>query len=159
MIALQSSGHCDVINNRLWRHQQNENGVSDTVTMCKIIVLSSFMDLLCHVRNKIMHVLSWRTVSALTQVLFLCLFPSLLRNLGNKHKNNTLVSAETVRHSSTYIILYITQGVIHRQWGSHIANGASLKNMGKWLILIYRNWLYNHNKAKLGTYFMGRTVL
>ena len=35
------------------------------------------------------------------------LFPSLLRNSGNKHQNNPLVSAETVRHSSTYIILYI----------------------------------------------------
>ena len=34
------------------------------------------------------------------------LFPSMLRNSGNKHKNNPLVSAETVRHSSTYIILY-----------------------------------------------------
>ena len=54
-----------------------------------------------------MYVLSWRTVSALTRVLFLCLFPSLLRNSGNKHKNNPLVSAETVRHSSTYIILYV----------------------------------------------------
>ena len=30
---------------------------------------------------------------------------SLSRNSGNKHQNNTLVSAETVRHSSTYIIL------------------------------------------------------
>ena len=26
---------------------------------------------------------------------------------GNKHKNNPLVSAETVGHSSTYIILYV----------------------------------------------------
>ena len=51
-----------------------------------------------------MHVLSWRTVSALTRVLFCCLFPSLLHNLINKHQNNPLVSAETVRHSSTYII-------------------------------------------------------
>ena len=41
-------------------------------------------------------------ISALTRVLFWCLFPSLLRNWGNKHQNNTLVSAETVRHSSTY---------------------------------------------------------
>ena len=49
-----------------------------------------------------MHVLSWRTISALTWVLFWCLF-----NLFNKHQNNPLVSAETVRHSSTYIILYI----------------------------------------------------
>ena len=54
-----------------------------------------------------MYVLLWRTVSALTRVLFQSLFPSLLRNLGNKHQNNPLVSAETVRHSNTYIILYI----------------------------------------------------
>ena len=38
---------------------------------------------------------------------FLYLFPSLLHNSGNKHQNNPLVSAESVRHSSTYIILYI----------------------------------------------------
>ena len=54
-----------------------------------------------------MYVLSWRTVSALTRVLFWYLFPSLLRNSENKHQNNPLVSAETVRHLSIYIILYI----------------------------------------------------
>ena len=54
-----------------------------------------------------MYVLSWRNVAALTRVLFLCLFPFLLRNSGNKHKNNPLVSAETVCHLSTYIILYV----------------------------------------------------
>ena len=53
-----------------------------------------------------MYVLSWRTVSALTRVLFLYLFPSLLHNSGNKHKNNPLVSVETVLHSSIYIILH-----------------------------------------------------
>ena len=37
---------------------------------------------------------------------FLCLFPELRSNEGNKHKNNTRVSAETVRHESTYIILF-----------------------------------------------------
>ena len=42
-----------------------------------------------------------------TQVLFWWLFPSLLRNAGNKHRNNPRVSAETVRHSSTYIIIYM----------------------------------------------------
>ena len=57
-----------------------------------------------------MYVLSWRTVSALTRVLFRFLFPSLLRNSGNKHQNNPLVSAETVRHESTYIILYLPDG-------------------------------------------------
>ena len=54
-----------------------------------------------------MYVLSWRTAFALTQVLFWGFFPSLLCNSGNKHQNNLLVSAETIRHSSTYIILYI----------------------------------------------------
>ena len=53
-----------------------------------------------------MYILSWQTVYALTRVLLLCLFPSLLRNSGNKHTNNPLVSAETVRHTSAYTILY-----------------------------------------------------
>ena len=59
-----------------------------------------------------MYVLSWRTVSVLTRVLFSSFFPSLLRNSGNKHQNNLLVIAETVCHSSTYIILYVLHGVI-----------------------------------------------
>ena len=71
--------------------------------------LSSFIDALYRVRNKIMYALSWWTVSALTRVLSLYLFPSLLCNLGNKHKSNPLVSAETVCHSRTYIILYVFQ--------------------------------------------------
>ena len=65
------------------------------------------MDLLCRVRNSTMYVLSWRTVSATTRVLFWYLFPWLLHNTENKHRNKPLVSSETVRHSSTYIILYI----------------------------------------------------
>ena len=31
-----------------------------------------------------------------------------LRNKGNNHQNNTRVSAETVRHKSAYIVLYLT---------------------------------------------------
>ena len=63
-----------------------------------------------------MYVLSGRTVSALTRESILCLF---------KQKNNTLVSTETVRHSSTYIILYVSHidapdyvvlGFIHVIW-------------------------------------------
>ena len=65
------------------------------------------MDSFCRVRTKIMYVLSWLTVSALPRVLFLCLLPALLRNPGKKHQNNPLASAETVRHLSTYIILYV----------------------------------------------------
>ena len=70
VIVSQLSGHCDVVRNRLWRHQQNENRASETRRCGKVVVLLSFMDDLCRVRNKIMYVLSWRTVSALTGVLF-----------------------------------------------------------------------------------------
>ena len=119
VIASQLSRYCDVISNGLWSHQQNEDRASETWGRCvKIIALLLFMDTLCHVRNKIMYVLSSHSVSSLIRVLFLCLFPSLLRNSGNKHKNNPLVSAETVRHSSTYIILYFcwSNGIIKNGW-------------------------------------------
>ena len=56
-----------------------------------------------------MYVLEWRTVSALTRGLFWCLFPELRSNSGNKYQNNTRVSAETVRHESTYIILFLSR--------------------------------------------------
>ena len=71
--------------------------------------LSSFMDALCRVINKIVYVLSRRTVSALIRALFWSLVLSVLRNSGNKHQNNPLVSAETVRHPSTYTILNTIQ--------------------------------------------------
>ena len=109
-IASQLSGHCDAMGNRLWRHQQNQNRAKETRGRCvKIAVFSSFMESLCHVRNKI--ILWWRTVSPLTQVLFWCWFPSLHRNLGNKHKTNPIVSAETVRHSSLYTLFFISSKV------------------------------------------------
>ena len=46
-----------------------------------------------------MYVLEWRIVYAPTRVLFCCLF--------NKHQTNTRVSVKTIRHSSTYIIVYL----------------------------------------------------
>ena len=94
VFASQLSGHCDVIADRLWRHQQNVMRANEPRGLCvKILVSASFMNSLCRVRNKIMYALLWRTVYALTRVLFWCLFPSLLRNSGNKHQNNPLVSA------------------------------------------------------------------
>ena len=94
VFASQLSGHYDVIANRLWRHQQNVKRASETRDdVWRSSFLASFMDSLCRVRNKIIYVLLWRTVYALTRVLFWCLFPSLLRNSGNKHQNNPLVSA------------------------------------------------------------------
>ena len=94
VFASQLSGHCDVIANQLWRHQQNIRRASEPPGWCvKILLLASFMGSLCRVNNKIMYVLLWRTVYAPTWALFWCLFPSLLRNSGNKHQNNPLVSA------------------------------------------------------------------
>ena len=55
-----------------------------------------------------MYVLEWRIVSVLTRGLFWCLFPELQSNEGNKYHNTPQVSVETVRHESTYIILFLT---------------------------------------------------
>ena len=127
VIASQLSRYCDVISNRLWRHQQNEDRASKARGRCvKMSFLSSFMDSLYCARNKLIYVFSWRTVSVLTWMLFLCLCPSLLRNSVNKHKNNPLVSAETVRHSSTYIILYIQ----HNQYDGYLLVVWSWKEPG-----------------------------
>ena len=56
-----------------------------------------------------MYVVEWRIVSALTRGLFWCLFPELRSNEGNRYQNYPRVSAETVRHESTYIILFLTR--------------------------------------------------
>ena len=53
-----------------------------TMSMCE----NRFFDRhSCHVRNRIMYALSWRTVHALTRNLFWCLFMGLRSNEGNKH--------------------------------------------------------------------------
>ena len=46
---------------------------------------------------------------------YLCLFPELRSNEGNKHKNNIRVGAEAVRHESTYIILFLTRHNRHNE--------------------------------------------
>ena len=108
VITSQLSGHCDFISNLSWHHQQNKKRASETQGWCvKIVALSSFMEPLAGVSNKIMYLLFRWTIPALTRVLFWCLFPSLLGNSGNKHQNNPLLSTETVCHSNTYIILFV----------------------------------------------------
>ena len=87
VIASQLSDYCDVINNRLWRHQQNVDPVSEARGRCvKIVVFIIILSSLCRVKNKIMYVLSSQTVSALTRVLFCRLFPSCFatREINNK---------------------------------------------------------------------------
>ena len=102
LVIVTSSGiDCEVISRMKTERVRHSNDVE------RSIFWLSFMDYLCHVRSKMMYVLEWWSVSVLTRVLFWYLFPLLLRNSGNKHQNNPLVSAETLRHSSTYIILYM----------------------------------------------------
>ena len=55
-----------------------------------------------------MYVLEWRSVSAPTRGFLLGLFSELQSNDGNKHQNNTPVSAETVHHKSTYVTLFLS---------------------------------------------------
>ena len=69
--------------------------------------VSSFMESLCHVSNKKCMYSRDELFLRSIECYFWCLFPSLLHNSGNKQKNKPLVSAETVRHSSTFIIHYI----------------------------------------------------
>ena len=58
---------------------------------------------------KIMYVIEWWTVFALTRGLFWCLFAELHRNEGNKHQNNTRASTWIVHHKNKYIILFLTE--------------------------------------------------
>ena len=58
---------------------------------------------------RIMYVLEWRIVSALTRGLFWCLFPKLGSNEGSKCQNNARVSTEMVHHERTYIIIFLTR--------------------------------------------------
>ena len=60
---------------------------------------------LCHVRNKIIAIVTNCFCGHLINNW--CLFPSSLHHSGHKLQNNTLVSVETVRHLSPYIILYV----------------------------------------------------
>ena len=68
VIASQLSGHCDVISNRLWRHQQNENRASETRVRCvNIVVFIVIHGFVISCKNWIMYVLS-----RYSRELFLC---------------------------------------------------------------------------------------
>ena len=72
--------------------------------------LSSFLGSSCHVKNKMIYVLLWQTVYALTWVLSWCLFDSLLCNSGDKYQTNSLLSVGTVHHPSLCIIFCVFTG-------------------------------------------------
>ena len=132
VIASQLSDQCDTISNRLWRHQQNENRASETRRRyAKIVVLSSFMDSLCSVRNEIMYVLSWRTFSVHTQVLLFCYFP---RCFASREINTKITWALTqfVTRVHTLFCINFRQSLIlwfFQQTRMFILNTALLSEM------------------------------
>ena len=95
VFASQLSGHCVVIANQLWRHQQNLKRASETRGWCACAKprFSAINGFVMSCKNEIMYALLWRTVNELTRGLFWCLFLSLLCNSGNKRQANPLVSA------------------------------------------------------------------
>ena len=105
VIALQLSGHCDVINNRLWRHQQIENRAIETRgAYVKRVVFIVIYGSVMSCKN------TWTLVTncfCAHSSVILAFISLVSRNSRNKHQNNPLESAETVRLSSTYIILYL----------------------------------------------------
>ena len=132
VIALQLSGYCDVINNLLWLHQQNVNLAREARSRClKIVVLSSFLSSLCRVRNRIMYVLSWRTVSALTRVFFWCLFTT----INTKITLSWALKQFVTRVHTIFFIRPMLHPVVHCVWTS-----SSLYT--------YRitTWCYTHQK-------------
>ena len=93
VIASQLFRNCDVINNRLWRHQQREDLASETRRPCVNIVVFIV------IYGFVMSCKKWNNVCSLVtnclcthSSVIWCLFPSLQRNSGNKQQNNPLVS-------------------------------------------------------------------
>ena len=80
VIVTSSASDCDVISRtKTERVRHGDDVIVDFIVMYGFVMSC---------KKKMMHVLPWRIVSVPTRVLFLCLFPSLLRTSGNKHKNN-----------------------------------------------------------------------
>ena len=144
VFASQFSGHYDVITNRLWRHQQNVKRAS--------VIYGS----LCHVRNEIMYVLVWRTVYALTRVLFWCLFLPLLRN-SEINTKITLSWAHKQFATRVHTLFSIYVGLMPPLMVYIIYCGAL---MG--LDLIYQagycNWIRKLLQMSLGMVFIPKCV-
>ena len=139
-MVTSSAIDCDAINRTKTERVRPGNDVLRSF-------ISSLVDSLCRVRNEIMYVRSWRTVSALNWVLFRCTFASLLRKSGNKHQNNPLVSAETVRHSSIYTCLYISNHTTEQL----SANCNIHANLMKYALILYSYHVMRYTNKYYGT--------
>ena len=68
----------------------------------------------CHTAGKVENNVCTRVANCLcAHERVILVFISLV---GNKHQNNTRVSAKTVRRKSTYIILFLTRHNVSKKW-------------------------------------------
>ena len=86
------------------------------------------------IENNVAYVLSWWTVSTCARGLFWCLFPELRSKVGNKHQNNTRVSAWTVRHEITYNTLFLTR------------HNESINYYSRISLAQFSFWWWRHNR-------------
>ena len=145
MIASQLSGHCDLISNQLWCHQQNENWASETRDRCVKIVVSIVISAFVMSCKKYNNVCTRVTelFQRSREGYFGVYFPK------NKHQNNPLVSAETVRHLSAYIILYISNNIIVLGSWQHISWWFSHPS-NSWLSSLSWQWMVNRSPNHCG---------
>ena len=74
------------LHHQLWHHYQHVKRPYEAPRRCaKIVFFIVIYGIIRSFENIIMYVPPWRTVCALSWGLFLCKFPSLFRNSGNKH--------------------------------------------------------------------------
>ena len=150
VIASQMSGHCDVISNRLWHHQQSENRANEkrgrfVKIVVFIVVYGSVMS--CKKRNNV------------------C---TLVTNCFCAHSSVILVFislTETVRHSSTYTILYFSvviagrfcsnlPGLVLWHWDS---KATQLNMVNNWYSSV-RSTLYYNTATVLQGYTTGHNT-
>ena len=91
VIAPQLTGHCDVISNRLWVHQQNVNRATGTRDRCVTIIVSIV------IYGFVMSCKKWNNICT-PMTNWRCSQSSGIVGFMFKHQNNPLVSASTVRH-------------------------------------------------------------
>ena len=73
-----------------------------------------FLYIPCHTAGKVENNVCTRVANCLcAHERVILVFISLV---GNKHQNNTRVSAKTVRRKSTYIILFLTRHNVSKKW-------------------------------------------
>ena len=122
--------------------------------MCEDRFLSSHVDLICRVRNKVMYVLLWRTVYYMHSVecyfgvYFPCCFAA-------REINSKITFSTTHIVSSIYVSLYFIACIVvpgHRvHLGQHQVNGLT-RNIIKSIFMMVNASVTSHSRARCGLF-------